>query len=301
MSQQKPYRHNETNIGPKPLTRRSFLKKAALWSAGLILTPSATAGYARWIEPHWLETVHIDVTLPRLPQALAGLRIAHFSDLHLGFHFAAKDLPPLVAAVNALQPDMVCFTGDLVDYSIPQSEAVSAVIALSQLSAPFGKFGVLGNHDYYSGQTNQLVGYAEHAGFRMLRNEAVRLELNGEPWWIAGVEDQFAGEPDLAKALRGVPGQEWTMLLSHCPDYADTALRQSVDLQLSGHSHGGQVRIPGYGAVFTPRHGSKYVDGLYSLGEGKLQVYVNRGIGVSTLPFRFACRPELTLLTLRRP
>lgn len=295
-----PDSRKQTGSGTRPITRRTFLKKAALWAGGMLLLPPAGFGYARWIEPGWIDTVRIDVPVPRLPEALDGLRIAHFSDLHLGFHLDAQKLSSIVAALHRLQPELVCFTGDWVDYAVSAAEAAAAVQALSQLNAPLGKFAVLGNHDYYAGQPEAIADLLGRCGFRVLRNEAVRLDRNGAAWSIAGVEDQWAGKPDLQKALRGIPGGEWTLLLSHCPDFADIALAHDVDLQLSGHSHGGQIRLPGYGPLFTPAYGSKYVSGLYKLGEGKLQVYVNRGIGVSVYPVRFACRPELTLMTLRR-
>lgn len=224
--------------------------------------------------------------------------MAHFSDVHLGFHYTAAQLRQLAGLINEQRPDVICFTGDLVDYSVGDV-GPEAAMALQSMQAPYGKYAVLGNHDYY-GRAAGVVELLQAGGFRVLRNDAAPLTAGAGRVWLAGVEDQWNGKPDLPQALRQVPQDECTILLSHCPDFADIAVRHAVDLQLSGHSHGGQVRLPFYGHLVTPRYSKKYVQGLYSLDGGKLQVYVNRGIGVSVYPIRFWCRPELTVLTLQR-
>ncbi|MCZ8514586.1 metallophosphoesterase [Paenibacillus filicis] len=279
------------------LTRRAFLKKAGLAAVAAAGAAAAGGGYARWVEPRWLELTQVTVHMARLPLAMDGARVVQFSDLHLGFHYDAADLLKLTRVINSLRPDALCFTGDLVDYSVGP-DGTAAAEALGAMQARLGKFAVLGNHDYYgkAGEVAELLG---KGGFRVLRNESARLEYGGSRVWLAGVEDQWEGKPDLKQALKAVPREDCTVLLSHCPDYADIAAEHSVDLQLSGHSHGGQVRVPFYGHVFTPLYARKYVMGLYDLG-GRLQLYVNRGIGVSIHPIRFWCRPELTVFTLKR-
>lgn len=290
---------NRFETSPPPrLTRRDFMKKAGLLTGGLLAAGSGSYGYARWVEPRWIEIKRLTLSLAGLPQAMDGARMVQFSDLHLGFHYGAGDLLKLSRLVNELQPDVICFTGDLVDYSVG-SDGAEAAEALGAMKAKYGKFAVLGNHDYY-GHVDHVISLLQTGGFRPLRNEAVKLEYGGSRVWLAGVEDQWEGRPDLRRALSGVPKEDCTVLLSHCPDFADIAAEHPVDLQLSGHSHGGQVRIPFYGHVMTPLYARKYVQGLYSLGEDKLQLYVNRGIGVSMHPVRFCCRPELTLFTLKR-
>lgn len=278
------------------INRRKFLKRGIRLAAALIAVPASGFGYARWVEPGWLETVNLDVKLPRLPQAWDGMRIIQFSDLHLGFHLHAKDLPPLVETINRLQPGLICFTGDLLDHPINWTERAAAAKALAELHAPYGKYAVLGNHD---GRPEDVESMLSEAGFRVLRNGLARLEHPDGAFCIAGVEDSIKGIPDLAGALQGSRDEEFKLLLAHCPDYAITAASFPVDLQLSGHSHGGQVRIPFYGHVVTPLEAKHFVQGMYSLNDGKLQLYVNRGIGVSMLPVRFFCRPELTVMTLR--
>ncbi|SFL92865.1 hypothetical protein SAMN03159341_11221 [Paenibacillus sp. 1_12] len=280
------------------MNRRNFLKKSLFSLASLILTPFAGYIYSRYAEPGWLHTKEISIQLKRLPAAFDGIRVIQFSDVHLGFHHTVEQLDKLVDHIQSLQPDLICFTGDLFDYSVG-SDATSAVQVLSRLKAPLGKGAVLGNHDYYGKETDKIKRILLDSGFALLVNEAIPLKRGSSTIWLSGVDDMWDGKPDLQKALQSVPKSACTLLLSHCPDFADIALQHSVDLQLSGHSHGGQVRLPFYGHLYTPAYGSKYADGYYSLGEGKLQVYTNRGIGVSVLPIRFFCRPELSVFTLR--
>ncbi len=284
---------------PVKLTRRSFLKKAALAAGGVMLIPPGGLAYARYAEPRWLDTEKLSLSFTRWPEALNGLRVVQFSDLHFGYHFGVEALRRLVDRINGLEPDLVCFTGDLVDYGVgPEGPAASHL--LRGLKSRLGVYAVLGNHDYYGGLTEDVVKVLAEGGVTLLRNQSARLELNGAAFRVAGVEDQWEGKPDLDKALNGVKPEEFVLLLSHCPDYADLAVQHNVDLQLSGHSHGGQVRLPFVGSVVTPAYSKKYIQGHYSLEAGKLQVYVNRGIGVSVYPIRFLCRPELTLFTMRR-
>ncbi|MEK3719526.1 metallophosphoesterase [Paenibacillus sp. FSL H8-0034] len=274
------------------------MKKCLFTLAGLILTPSAGYTYARFAEPRWLYTKEITIQLKRLPSAFDGMRVIQFSDVHLGFHYTVEQLNKLVDHIQSLQPDLICFTGDLFDYTVG-SDAAPAVQVLSRLKAPLGKGAVLGNHDYYGKETEKIKRILLDSGFALLINQSVPLKREKSTIWLSGVDDMWDGKPDLPKALHDVPSDAFTLLLSHCPDFADIALKHSIDLQLSGHSHGGQVRLPFYGHLFTPAYGSKYPDGYYSLDDGKLQVYTNRGIGVSVLPIRFFCRPELSVFTLR--
>lgn len=289
-----------TPITRSGVSRRVFLKRTALAALGIAALPSAGFAYVRYAEPRWLEKNAVTLTLDRLPKEMNGLRIVQFSDVHLGFHYTSEQLSGLGAAINRLQPDLICFTGDLIDYALPSDDETAAIIdALASMKAPFGKFAVLGNHDYYKNDA-AVARILSAGGFTVLVNAAVPVKRNGSTLWVAGLDDQWKGKPDIEKALKQTAPDDFVLLLSHCPDIADTVVRHSVDLQLSGHSHGGQVRIPFYENKFVPKYAKKYVKGLYALGNGKLQLYVNRGIGVSEYPVRFRCRPELTVFTLQK-
>jgi predicted MPP superfamily phosphohydrolase len=274
------------------VSRRQFLRQGMLIAAGLM---AATAGYACFAERHWLDVRRISVSLKRLPKAFAGMRIAHFSDPHLGHYYEAKHLQQIANLINEYRPDMICFTGDLVDRECSSLPAAAAVLA--EMQAPLGKYAVLGNHDYRSGAA-QVVQSMELAGFQVLHNRHIRLQRGSEQLFIAGIDDALLGVPDLPRALGGIAQDACTILLAHEPDIAEEAARYPVDLQLSGHSHGGQVRFPLIGAVLTPRLGRKYPDGLQRVNNAGLQVYTNRGLGTTILPVRLLCRPELAVLTL---
>lgn len=277
---------------PFSLTRRQLIKlsTSALLGAGL-----AVGGYASILEPKMLEVTRITLQQKRLPKAFDGIRIAHFSDLHLGFHTDADDVKRLVGAINRERPDLICFTGDMVDG--PAEDMLEAVASLSALQAPLGVLSIVGNHDFEN--MNRLIALQKKAGFTVLRNENVILERNGARMAVVGLDDWLLGEPNPDKARRGIPEKMYTLLMMHEPDYAGLASEHPFDLQLSGHSHGGQIRLPWIGEVITPPGSKMYIKGLYKIGDRELRLYVNRGIGTTRLPFRFLCKPELTILTLK--
>lgn len=282
---------------PRSITRRAFLKKAGLAALGVLALPPGGYAYARYAEPKWLDVERITLRLPRWPKPLSGLRILQFSDVHFGYHFGLTELAELVERINRLEPDIICFTGDFVDYGVgPEGPEASRL--LKTLQAKLGVYAVLGNHDYYGGMSEAVAKLLKEGGVRLLRNEAVEIRHGGASFWMAGIEDQWEGKPELPRAAGTVKPEDFVLLLSHCPDFADIAASHPVDLQLSGHSHGGQVRLPLYGHIVTPSYSKKYIQGLYTLADGKLQLYVNRGIGVSVYPIRFWCRPELTVFTM---
>ncbi|GGD73411.1 metallophosphoesterase [Paenibacillus nasutitermitis] len=279
------------------VSRRTFLKKSS-WLLGAMLAVPSGFAYSRYLEPRMIRIVSKKLGYSNLPASYEGLRIVHFSDIHLDFHYGLERMEELVARLQELQPDLLCFTGDLYDTSIGSSaEECSRLLGL--LKVPLGKWAVLGNHDYTTG-AEKVASILDKGGFRVLDNAWELIEHGGQLMRIAGIDDVLRGSHDLDGALLPDGGESFTILLAHEPDIADEVLRYNVDLQLSGHSHGGQVRLPYYGALFTPELARKYPDGLYELrsGQKKLMLYTNRGIGVSTYPVRFWCRPEITVLTL---
>ncbi|MNP08010.1 putative metallophosphoesterase [compost metagenome] len=203
----------------------------------------------------------------------------------------------LVKVINSQSPDLICFTGDMVD---SHSETLIKVISdLSSLHAPYGKYAVLGNHDY----RKQPVGVKkmlQESGFTVLQNSHEILTKHDSKIAVVGLEDMLLGNPDPKKALKGITEDTFSLLLMHEPDYADAAAHYPFDIQLSGHSHGGQIRLPFLGALTTPIGSRRYIQGLYDIKDSAMQLYVNRGVGVTQLPIRFLCRPELTVFTLKK-
>lgn len=280
--------------GELRMTRRSFLKKGAVAAIGMALL---TGGYASVWEPQRLEVTRLSLSFPELPISFDGMRVVHFSDMHLGFFTNDDHIDNVAEAIRQLQPDLLCFTGDIVDdYADSMQDYLPLLAAME---APLGKYAVLGNHDY-RGIPEGVQALYKHTGFRLLKNEHEILERHGDQLAIVGLEDLLLSKPDLPRAIAGIPAAMFKLLLMHAPDFADQAAEAGIQLQLSGHSHGGQIRAPFLGALKTPPGGRKYVQGLYTVGERKMPVYVNRGIGMTQLPVRVLCPPELTVLTLRR-
>lgn len=268
---------------PKSVSRRRFLA----W-AGAGLASAALAGYP-FFEPGWLQVESLDVAIADLPRGLDGLRIAQVSDVHFGPYADETDGQRIVAAVAAQKPDLIAITGDF----ISRRWAAPAIASLTGLRAPLGVFAVLGNHDHWEG-ARAVADQLGRLGVRLLVNASQPLEGR---LWLAGLDDAWSGRPDLDAALRGIPAGAPRVLLAHEPDVADWIGPRRVDLQLSGHTHAGQVWIPGYGPAVLPYLGRKYVRGRYRVGA--TQLYVNRGYGMIAVPVRFNCRPEITVLRLR--
>jgi predicted MPP superfamily phosphohydrolase len=277
--------------------RRKFLRTA---TGGLGL--AAVGIYSWFLEPKLPIVEQVELSLPWVPEQFDGFKIVQLSDLHYGPNITAADLAAVVKTTNQLKPDLVVITGDFVtvplfgDPSRARNDAEPCADSLQGLRAQTGKFAVLGNHDHSAGP--RWVAHAlENSGISVLRNCAVPVNFNQARLWIAGVDDVLVNRADLGKALMQVPKNEPTVLLAHEPDYADHVAQFPVDLQLSGHSHGGQVRLPLLGAPILPAMARKYPIGLRRVGP--LHLYTNRGIGVIDPPIRFNCPPEITVLTLR--
>ena len=282
-----------------PFSRRQFLRLSiALGGAGLV----GLAAEAALAESHRPVVERIEVALRQLPKELDGLTIAHLSDFHYDSPASAGVIRTAVEITNGLAPDLVVLTGDYVTLypfeirSRAAEDSKPCAQVLADLHAPMGVFGVLGNHDYLS-DPRLVTRSLEAHGVTVLRNFNLRIERRGARLWIAGVDDVLGGGASLDKALRGIPRDGITVLLAHEPDYADSVAQHAVDLQLSGHSHGGQIRFPLLGAVYLPPMARKYPYGLNQIG--RLKVYTNRGLGTIFVPVRLGCPPEITLLTLR--
>ncbi|MFC4768609.1 metallophosphoesterase [Effusibacillus consociatus] len=269
-----------------------------LTQLALTLGTAAVVGtgiYASVIERFWLNLTHVRIVLPRLPRAFGGFKIALFSDVHLGFFYSPQHLSTVVDLINRESPDVICFTGDFLDSRKSLRSLEPAIPVLERLNAPYGKFALLGNHDYRAGADPVIRGL-ERGGFRVLRNEHSAIRKQNEQVFLIGLDDVLEGKPNLEKAMEDLPPTACKILLAHEPDYADTARQYPIDLQISGHSHGGQIRFPFVGPIYTTKLGRKYLSGLKKTGN--LLVYTNRGIGTTCLPIRFLCRPEITMITL---
>lgn len=281
------------------LSRRRFLKMLAGGIAGLGVTGIGTSAYITRIEPYWLSHSAVTIPLRHLPPAFEGFTIAHISDLHIGEWITAAQLEEVVAQVNALAPDLVAVTGDIASTAYRGLQA-DITRFLRSLNAREGVAATLGNHDHW--MDARIVRRAIlDADAWLLWNTHAEVRRGGETLYIVGIDDVWEQQDDLDEALAEVPPEAVaTVLLAHEPDFADEAAATGrIGLQLSGHSHGGQVRLPGIGAPALPWLGRRYDMGLYTLAG--MHLYVNRGIGMSGFYLRFNCPPEITLITLTKP
>jgi hypothetical protein len=279
------------------LTRRKFLAAAA---AGAL----AVAADAAIFEPNDPKLVQIEIALERLPAVWDGLRVVQLSDFHYDAYFSVVPIRKAISVVNALRPDLVVLTGDFVtaqtfgrDHDQSSADVIDPCASLlAQLQSPLGSLAVLGNHDVISDH-ERIVRALETRGIPVLRNRSTAFARAGARLWFAGTDDVLEGHANLPLTLQGIPPEEPVILLAHEPDFAVHAARFPVDLQLSGHSHGGQIRIPLLGAQVLPPLARRYPWGLHRIGG--LTLYTNVGIGTIALPVRFLCPPEITLITLR--
>lgn len=273
-------------------------------SLGRLVAGAAVVGagglvYAREVEPRRLEVVRLDLTLPRLASAFDGYRIAQIGDLHLDDWAKPARLHRIAEMVNAESPDLIAITGDFASYSARRLDTEKLVGALRRLRAPDGVLAILGNHDYLT-DVKLIRRCIREAGLTELLNEAVTLGRDGSELHVAGIDDVMEGRSRLDLVLRDLPATGAAVLLAHEPDFADVAAATGrFDLQLSGHSHGGQVRVPLLGRAVLPPFSQRYTRGLHRVG-GML-AYTNRGLGTVHARLRFGCRPEITALTLRAP
>jgi predicted MPP superfamily phosphohydrolase len=281
--------------GPLDPERRTFLSRSIAGVASLTGLVLAGAGMASALGKVALERV--TVPLRRLPEALSGFRVVQVSDLHIGPTLGRGWLAQVVASINATDPDIVVITGDLVDGSVAELRA--EVAPLADLKAKHGVFFVTGNHEYYSGADAWLTEL-RRLGVRPLRNERVSIGDGEHSFDLAGVDDWSAGRfggdhgPDLARALAGRDMERELVLLAHQPKQIHEAEKLGVGLQLSGHTHGGQIFPWGYMVKLD----QPYLAGLAQ--QGGTQIYVSRGTGFWGPPMRVGAAPEITVLSLVR-
>ena len=285
---------------PFSTSRRRFLQVGTAVAATGAL---AVVGDGTIFEANNPKVVSIEIPLSRLSQSWDGFRIAQLSDLHYDDYFSVVPIKRAIDLVIGLQPDLVVLTGDFVtsppskrrSLQIRAAKAIEPCAQLvAQMRARFGILASLGNHDAAT-DAAYITDVLRSHGISVLRNRSVPLERDGQRLWMAGLDDVLEGNYDLKLALKGIPQAEPVVLLVHEPDYA--VYVKNVDLQLSGHSHGGQIRFPLMGAPVLPVMGRAYPRGLRRLGP--LTLYTNIGIGTIWVPMRLNCPPEVTLITLR--
>lgn len=260
-----------------------------------LLVGLALAVYARFIHPFRPRIRHVIVRLPRAHRRLDGLTIAFVSDTHVGPTFPASSLEPTIQVLRRAKPDIVLFGGDYISESPRFLEQVREPLTAMAATAKYGAWGVLGNHDIANIRCRVLDALAS-TGITFLTNESLEVTTDQGNFWLVGIDDILLGRPDPEKAFRNVPVDALSIALWHEPDHADKLEPYGPLLLLSGHSHGGQVRLPLLGPVATPKMGRKYVTGRHEIGS--MTLFVSNGIGMYRPPVRLNCPPEIVILRL---
>jgi predicted MPP superfamily phosphohydrolase len=271
------------------MRRRTFLKAAL---AAAVPAPIMAASYGLY-EAGSVRIERPTIVLPHLPAAFGNLRVAFLTDIHHGPFIGLDYVTSIVRTTLALGPDLILLGGDYI--SKEAKYAAPCFEVLAGLKAPLGVFGVLGNHDYQHGLAEVKAGFAA-AGIGELTNRGVWLVRGAGRLRLGGVDDLWYGQPDIRPALGEARTDDACLVVSHNPDFAEKMWDSRVGAILSGHTHGGQVYVPGYGAPIVPsRYGQKYLQGLVKTPV--TQVYISRGLGTVTPPIRYNSHPELTLAT----
>lgn len=245
--------------------------------------------------PNEITITNIPIKLQRLPADFGNFRIVQISDFHLGSWFDKSALLHVTAIVNQLEPDLIAITGDFISRD-PSVHAQFLIEALSQLRAKDAIVAVLGNHDHYV-NPDIIRKILKESNIQELSNRVYPLRRNSSQLYIAGIDDHLANRDNLKNVIDHVPYETTTILLAHEPDYADiSAPTGKFDLQLSGHSHGGQICLPYLGSIYLPPFGRKYPSGIYNI-DGMI-LYTNRGLGASWFRYRYNCPPEISVISL---
>lgn len=242
-------------------------------------------------EANSLSLEKIDIQLKRLPKRLDGFRLVHLSDIHHSPFTGLEHISRAVKVANRLNPDMFVLTGDYVSHETEYIEPVAEVLGL--LDAEHGIHACLGNHDHWT-DAEMVTDSFRRSGINVLINEGIRFTAREASFWLCGVDDYMVGKTDLRAALRGSFPDEMKLLLAHNPVILRQAARFDVDLILSGHTHGGQVKLRDEDKRILPQR--KLKNGLHQRRD--TQIYITRGIGTVVLPIRYQCPPEISLIEL---
>ncbi|HLE14899.1 MAG TPA: metallophosphoesterase [Anaerolineales bacterium] len=243
-----------------------------------------------------IDTTHVELILPHLPIQFDGYSIIQISDFHFGSWLKKAFLEEAINQVNSLLPDLVVITGDFVSFS-PDKYSDDLVDCLKALKPKDQVVAVLGNHDHWS-DADEVRRVLTHSHVKELNNRVFILERGGACLYIAGVDDHLTKLDRLDRVVELIPKESVAILLAHEPDFADeSASTGRFDLQLSGHSHGGQIIFPFISRFFLPAKARKYPSGLYQIKD--MYLYTNRGLGTTWLNLRYQCPPEITEIVLR--
>ena len=254
--------------------------------------------YSVFVEPKLLTVQHYQLVSAK--QAQMNVKIVQFTDTQLGQFYSLSQLKTVVTKINAEKPDIIFFTGDLIDSVRKYHDTNKVVGVLAQLHAVQGKFAIYGNHDYGGGAERYYADIMKKSGFDLLVNEKAIIKLaDGRHIAILGLDDVMLGDPQPQILMREINRNDYNILLLHEPDYIDKFNGSDIRLAFAGHSHGGQIRLPFVGAIVRAPYSVKYNKGFYQVNDGRTTLYVNSGLGNTRLPFRLMNLPEIAVFNLK--
>ena len=254
--------------------------------------------YGLFIEPKILLVNELKIESKNIPKYFDGIKIVHFSDLHYGNTINTNNIDKVIAKINSLNPDIVIFTGDLIDnkYNMTKEDVKKLTKSLKNINYNLGKYAIIGNHDFYKDEFNNIIYDSD---FILLKNNYdIVYNKDNNPILIYGVDNVTYGSPSLTELdKKELEDISFKILLVHEPDYIDNVLNKyNIDLILSGHSHNGQVKLFGAKPFYTPEGSKKYFSPHYQ--ENNTDIYISNGIGTSIIQFRFGSIPSINFYRL---
>jgi uncharacterized protein len=281
-------------VEPGASARGRAFWQTRVWAAVLLLSVAVILVDAVVVEPSWIETVRSIEYVAGLPARAPDLTLVHISDPHI-VQIGLRERRA-IDLINDARPDLIVLSGDLTREG---SRPADLEKFLGALRSRYGTYAVWGNHDYWD---RAAITWGpetlRRSGVTLLRNGNVRLPWPGGRVVIAGVDDPVTGRDNLKEAMHGVPREDVCILISHSPEIAPSLGNWDIDLVMAGHTHGGQIRLPGIGALYVPPGTRDFVEGWFNV-QGGARLHVSQGLGWSYLPVRFFCRPRIDVITLR--
>ena len=286
---------SEERMAELVMSRRAFALGGLAGALGAGGLTASEIYRARYVYPYRPVLERVDLTLPAAHPDLAGMTIAFITDTHVGPFIALEDLQRALALLDGESPDLVLLGGDYVSESPRYTRETAELLAQVVSDAPLGGYGILGNHDLSIAKTRVPEEFGR-LGIPILRNGAAEVRYKGASLYIGGIDETLLGDDQPGDTFAQIPDDAAGIALWHEPEFAELAAAQGAFAQLSGHTHGGQVRLPGVGPIGLPIHGKRHVIGT-SIADG-MPIYTSRGVGVYRPPARYNCPPEVTLVTL---
>lgn len=267
---------------------------------GLIILVTLAIGiYSTYIERNLLVVKEKNINLNKGGSKSENMKIIQITDTQLGEFYNLEDLEKVVKKINSLNPDIVVFTGDLIDNASKYKDLNKVSDVLAQIKCKVGKYAIYGNHDYGGGAVRYYSDIMNKAGFTVLKNDSVSIDFKGKKINIFGGDDALMGNHNAEKTMEKVNKDETNILLLHEPDLIDKYKNYPIDLALAGHSHGGQVYIPFYGPIKKNELAKKYSKGMYQINNSfKTSLYVSSGLGNTKVPFRLFNIPEIVIFNI---